>query len=160
MKRHLFLMTSILALLSLPAGCNKPTDEKPPEKGNVTVTQQGDQVGVEINGPKGGKIKIDVNKPEEATLPDDFPKDVPIPPSTKIKSNAKIGKQTTITFETPAPVSDVVDYYSKSLALNGWKVEKPVKATSGFYIGANKEKRTLSMIIIESDDGTIIKMTL
>jgi len=166
MTRNRLLAIIALSILASLPGCRRfttgesTTVETPaPDGGNATVTQQGPRIDATTATTDDQKAKAQANEPG-VTLPIDFPKDVPVPVGAKPTSVTTVGPMTMVSLESTAPADDVLDFYKKSLPVNGWQIEATAAGKLGSSIGATKQKRTLNVMVGKGEEKTTIRLTV
>ncbi|NQT67864.1 MAG: hypothetical protein HQ569_09890 [Actinobacteria bacterium] len=147
---------TIFMLFSV-SGCFNPGQKVADEDGEAEVNIS--EEGVSIKADEGEMIIG-----EGVDLPDDFPKVVPVYPDMKIVTSWKStadGKDTfSISASTSDPGSTVFDWYKSEL--KGWENEGEFTSESGgestFNIYANNGTYSIAVIIVESDEETIVAL--
>jgi hypothetical protein len=148
-------LTLLLATVLTVAGYGCSKSYRGPNGENVTVGSDGN-VEMTATGKDGEKIRIAGGK--GISLPNDFPKDVPIyTGATPVSSiNAKDG--TMVTLQTTDPVEKVDEFYAKQLKDQGWTIENTIKTAESTNYANKKEKRTLNVSINGGGNTMIILM--
>jgi hypothetical protein len=88
-----------------------------------------------------------------ATLPADFPKDVPIYAGAQIVSAATTGGTVGAVLSTADTPELVTDFYKSELEKSGWAKPQAVNAAGTSTMTATKEKRRVSVGITKGADG-------
>ena len=190
---YFLAIVSVCAMLAVFTNCGKAKDAAMNKVKEVAVEKaiesqaaaDGKKVNVDVSGDtmtvKGedGTTKISGNSMEitsqdgktkmvsgeNAALPADFPKDVPVYPGAKVTmaaSNTE-DKTTTLTLESKDAVEKIADYVSKETAAQGWKEDMVIKQPGDqplHMLGYKKDNRTLMYTISGGSDGTSISMSL
>ncbi len=143
-KSHLFWMT-VLLIVAMPLGCNESTTVEGPDGGTATVTEKGNEVDATV----------------AVALPNDFPKDVPLPTKAEpIRVGDIVGGMNVI-LKTTESVSEIVAFYRAALVNKGWTVQHSFPVTRGMMIGATKgDQRELTVGVAKGEAATIITLTL
>jgi hypothetical protein len=146
MSLKLALLLTLLAAVGF--GCGKGSTYKTKD-GEVTVDKQGSQVTYEAK-TKEGKVKVTANE-AGVTLPDTFPKDVPVYKGAVVKMTAAQDKTTIVQLHLPASVADGAKYYQEELKNQGWNIETTMNMGDGSMVMAKKGSRQCSVVL--SKDG-------
>jgi len=129
---------------------------------------EGEDGEAEVNiGEEGVSIKSDegeITMGEDVDLPDDFPKVVPVYPDMKISSSwesTQDGKDTfSISASTSDPGSTVFDWYKSQMT--DWENEGEYTSKSDGYstfnIAADNGTYSINVIIMETEEGTIVTL--
>jgi hypothetical protein len=169
------LFVGFLAL----SGCDRSTTVTGPNGEKVTVSKDGKNVvvtgadnkeqkmtvsqdgkGVEISGVGPNGEKVQISQGAGASLPKDFPSDVPVYAGAKPVMNATVQEGTTVMLETTDPSDKVVEYYDKNLKEQGWEQESKFNMQNTVSISSKKEKRRLAVNIMGADNKTTIQLVL
>lgn len=113
------------------------TDIKDLEKGQFTFTD-----------PKTG-AKVDVGS---GTIPENFPKDFPIYPGSKVTSSLS-GDGFWLTLSTPDAPDKVAAYYETALKANGWSTESSTAQTGGTNLVVKKDKLNGYLTVAKENDA-------
>jgi len=164
MLKKIFFSSFLLVIALALAACQSPgqkVSEKMAEKaiekasgGKANVDISKDQVNINTGE---GSMKLG----EDIKLPSDFPKDVYVYEGTikaAIKSNDKNGY--TISIETDKAVSDIKAAYEEKLPVDGWKITGTMDFGTSASLAAEKDNRTVSVIIGLSDEKASIVLTV
>jgi len=92
----------------------------------------------------------------QGTLPENFPKDLPIYPDAKPTTSMMVSGQGLVVLDSAAPVSDVLAQYRESLPAQGWTVDSVKEAAGGAkaFVKAHKEDRSTTISINTAKDGS------
>lgn len=155
MQRTLPLM--LVALACLVAGCRKSTTYTAPDGIRATVTQGGNGTEVVIQGKDGATMRIAENG-AGVSLPDGFPKDVPIYKGAVVVTSVdtKEGKQ--VSLRTPDALGKVVDFYKAELAKNGWEVESSMNSGDMGMCNAKKGDSEVVASAFKDGENTMISL--
>ena len=129
------LVPSLMVVLSA-VGCGSSTTED--ADGKLTL-QQPDAKTEIATGTEG------------VEFPEDFDKDVPVYPDTKIGMVNKSAAMVAIAAETSDSIQQVWDYYEKDLAANKWDNNRSLKTDKGGSISAKKDTRVCTITIVTKD---------
>lgn len=102
-----------------------------------------------------GSVTVGSNK-----LPANWPSDAPTYPNAQIQSAVASNPQTgsagsAVVFTTGDSQQKVIDFYTRALATNGWKVEQTVSTGTGTMLSATKDTRNFGVFITDSGDGKV-----
>jgi hypothetical protein len=143
------LLATVLTIAGY--GCSKTYHGPNGEK--VTVGSDGN-VEMTATGKDGEKIRVSGGK--GMSLPNDFPKDVPIYTGATILSSVNSKDGMMLTLQTADPLEKVDEFYVKQLKDQGWTTESSVKLPQGANYGNKKEKRTLNVSINHGDQTMVV----
>lgn len=118
MRKIRFVLLLTAASMAVLSACGSSQTIKTPS-GNVTVSENGNSFVAESNN--GGKTEVSQGK----TLPDTFPKEVPIPDKSTIDGSVQSTKDGTstimITLTTDMSASEVSQLYSSFMKDKGYQ---------------------------------------
>ena len=102
-----------------------------------------------------GSVTVGANK-----MPDNWPSDAPTYTNAQIQSAVSSNPQTgqagsAVVFTTSDSAQTVTDFYTKTLAADGWKVEQTVSSGASSAITATKDTRNFGVYIVDSGDGKV-----
>lgn len=119
----------------------------------------GDQANVTIK-KDGAEMNIGAN----ATLPTDFPSDVPVYKAQIVSNITSLenGKKVyAVTMKSEDKVSVISDFYKKELAAQSWKVTQDMTMNENYHmLAAEKDDRVASILIVGDDKGMESSITL
>jgi hypothetical protein len=117
------------------------------------VDINGDSVQVKM---KDGSGSVEVGN---ASLPDSWPKDVPVYAGAKIQYSGSQadGNQGVIAMSMDAP-EKILAYYKETLMKDGWKNTQSVSTGAANAMQFEKDGRAISVSIISSDGGSMITL--
>lgn len=120
--------------------------------------------GVSVNPNSDGSITYS-NDEGTATigassLPDNWPSDAPSYPNSKIvysgSSNPQTGAEgAAVSFTTSDSINDVVEFYKRELASNGWSIESTANVGTNTVLTAKKDTRTFGAYIGDMNNGQV-----
>lgn len=171
--RGLALIVSALALFAGLAGCGKVSD-KLSEKASEKITEKA------IEASSGGKADVDIKDGEVSIetedgslkigtgdLPDNWPKDVPLPDDIKIagsygSSDTSSGEIVTVSAQTDLSADEVISFYNDKLG--DWSESSNFSTSSDggklSSISLEKDNRTISISATEdSDNETLLTIS-
>jgi len=159
----IFMLFSASGCFNLGQKVAEKVTEKAVEK---AIESEGGEAEVDI-GEEGVSIKTaegEMTIGEGAELPEGFPKVVPVYPGMQITTSWKgteDGKETfSVSALTSNPGSTVFDWYKSEL--KGWENEGEFTSESGgestFTISANNGTYSVVVMIMESDEGTVVTL--
>ena len=159
-KFYFLLPALFLAILTL-AGCGKSISQKAGELAaeKIIETQSGGKANVDING-KNIKIETEQGKiesGENVKLPSDFPTDVYVIDGTiKVAVTGQNGEGQTVSIESDKSVAEVSAVYQEKLKSAGWKITGTMSFGEGATVVAEKDNRSVSVIIGQSNNKTTV----
>lgn len=119
----------------------------------------GGQVDVDIDD---GSVKINTNEGsmeigEGVSLPSGFPSDVHVIDGTIMAATTVTeGEVYTVSIETSKSVTAVKTEYESELEKDGWTIVASLTFQSGASISAEKDDRTVSVTVGDSDGTTMV----
>ncbi len=156
MKKIIFAF--LPALLVLTFGCGKSHTVESPD-GKVKVETQGDTAKYEIT-TKEGKATMTASQ-SGVTIPETFPKDVPIPSGAVARLTMTQGKAEVLHLHVPGNLADVSKDYTDKLKAAGWEIATTMNMGEGTMLQAKKEKRVCVAMITKDDaSGSLIQLTV
>lgn len=123
--------------------------------GNVDVDYRGDNT-ITYKG-KEGSVQVG----ENASLPSDWPSDVPVISGAKISysgtSNPATGQSgASVMFTTTKSAAEVAEYYNAELASQGWAIEGTGNFGGTSIVSAKKDSRTVGISIVSAEETTTV----
>ncbi|MCK4252470.1 hypothetical protein KAX97_13560 [candidate division WOR-3 bacterium] len=126
MGRRLLMIALIGLWVAGLVGCGAPKEEE------------------SVQAPSQEEVSTE---PEEATLPGDFPKDIPVYPDAKLDFVHKIHPDslTHVEFTTKAGLNEVASYLKQELKKQGWQISEETgsEAMEVIAFSVSKDKRFL-----------------
>lgn len=120
--------------------------------GKVDIKEDGGQV-VFTDNKTGGSVAFG----EDVKLPDDFPKNVPIYPGSKI-GGVTVSKQNNpsawVVLSSEDEVKKLVDWYADQTKSNGWKEESSLSLDKTEVRTYSKDNEKLGLNVMPSEDET------
>jgi len=151
-----WLLTLILAF---SIGCGRPTTATGPEGEKATVRQDGDGAGITIEGKQGEKVQIAAGE-AGVSLPDGFPKDVPVYPGATVIASATAKNMMNVSLQTTDQPQQVKTFYQEKLKQNGWETQSTMNVPQGTMLHATKDQRTQMVTITRDEDKTVIALVV
>lgn len=98
---------------------------------------------------------------EGASIPADFPADVPIYPGLKITTSHRVSQDSGFFLQglTGDDLSEVVAYYQGAVPDQGWTKESETQVGQMRMSGYKKERRMFNLSIISAAEGTTVQIT-
>lgn len=152
--------------VAILAGCGQDTPETIAEKAIESATQtKGEDVDLNLNSKEGtmtittpeGKITYKTDGESmvmmsdqgsvvigaDSTIPEDFPKDVPIYPGFKLQATTAMGTEGAFSLSgtVNASFEEVKSYYQKGAKLQGWQETISMNQPQTLMLGFQKEGR-------------------
>jgi len=151
---------ALLALAAFIGGCSRSATYVTPDGKVVVQNGKPGQGQVTISG-KDGKVTYNA---EGGKVPDDYPKDVPVPGNVKVvmstSANANGQQGYSLILESADTTDNLTAFYKKGLADNGWTIESTTSTAEMTIFGASKEKRQLMVQIMDSNGKRSINQTV
>jgi len=159
-KFYFLLPVLALAILTL-AGCGKSISQKASELAaeKMIEAQSGGKANADING---NNVKVETEQGkfesgENVKLPSDFPTDVYIIDGTiKVAVTGQAGESQTVSIETDKSVEEASAAYQEKLKSAGWKITGTMNFGGSATVVAEKDNRSVSVVIGRSDDKTTV----
>lgn len=136
------------AALLLACGGDEKTIET--EGGTFTVETEGG--GVRLSGEEKGVGEVSGHFGEDAEIPADFPKDLPVYPGSKVVAGIVAGEGGMITLQTGDDPGKVADFYREKLAAEGWNLGSEMNLGGQRILTVEKEGRN-GAVQISRDGG-------
>lgn len=165
-RKYKFILLLILGL-SLSAGCGKKQEN---QTSKDTSAVQQDKVKQQITDD--GSVPGSTGKTENTTpgnelgmstgLPTDFPQDIPQPKNGKVIGSLLSSDGMVVTFQTDAPVKEVVEFYKSEMAKNGFKQTESgdmLMKDNGGMIGFQKDSRDVQLMLSSNENITSVVIT-
>ena len=157
MCRMCFAVLLAVAVLGMGCGRSKTRTVTGPNGEKYTVSDKGDNAEVTITGKNGEKVQISSGE-KGTSLPDDFPKDVPVYPGATINISSKTREGIMVMLKTNESAEKIKQYYEKANKEQGWEENENTVAMGKITIlGYKKDSRTLT-VTISTDKETIIQL--
>lgn len=164
MRTNWVRMTMVIALVAA-AGCGKKVSESVAEKiAEKAIEQQsGGKASVDIASGKTtvktaeGTFTVDASG--GASIPENFPKDVPVPKSTKVTSSVSTPQGVNVTLEGPADVAETVKAFSDEMKSQGWTEEVTSNMGGQLVSSFKKGERSTAITAIATGDKSVITIT-
>jgi hypothetical protein len=150
--KAIFRVLCLIGFTAMTLGCwNSGTPD-----GKVKVSEDGNNVTVDVAGPGGGKYQAG----ESVKLPADFPKDVPIYSGAKAKAVTTVQQAQNVHFEVSAAMEKVADFYDTEMPRQGWKVIAAFRQPESCVFSGEKGKRTVTVGLSRSEGVVQINITM
>jgi hypothetical protein len=161
------LLFALVLGLTSAAGCDKKSDN---QTSKDTNSVQQDKVKQQMNDD--GSVPGSTGKTENtipgnelgmsAGLPSDFPPDIPQPKNSKIIGSLLSSDGMVVTFQTDAPVKEVVEFYKSEMTKNGFKQTESgdmLMKDNGGMIGFQKDNRDVQLMLSSNENITSVVIT-
>jgi len=157
MCRMCFALLLGIAVLGMGCGRSKTRTVTGPNGEKYTVAEKGDNVDVTFTGKSGEKIQV-TSGDKGVSLPDYFPKDVPVYPGATINISSKTREGMMVMLKTNESAEKIKQYYEKANKEQGWEENENTVAMDKIAIlGYKKDNRTLT-VTISTDKETMIQL--
>lgn len=93
-------------------------------------------------------------------LPNDFPRDFPLPTAVKVTVGNESETDWTGVFLTQEPIENISSFYLRELPNTGWKITNESSGGGLFIIYTEKEKREAIVAIGRGDEGITVSVTI
>lgn len=149
----------LLVTSAFLAGCGKSTTVTDLEGGKVTVRKKGDDVEISVKGKDGETFSM-AGSDSGVSLPESFPGDVPVYPGATVVASATMKEVTNVTLKTSDKLDAVKKFYDEKLKAGAWQIVSTVNTPQGTMIQATKGDASLTVVVGQEDDGTIINLAV
>jgi hypothetical protein len=149
----------LMLILGFWIGCSRSTTVTSPEGDKATVTQDREGVGITIEGKQGEKLRIAAGE-AGVSLPDGFPKDVPVYPGATVAASVTAQDMMNVSLQTTDSLSQVKTFYQQKLKQNGWEIQSTMSMPQGVMLHATKDQRTQTVTIARDEDKTAIGLVV
>jgi hypothetical protein len=153
------VVIGILLVVMFQAGCKRSATIVGPKGERVTETKNGEDTELAFKGMNGENIRSSVGK-KGVALPLDFPSDVAIYPKATPIMVATKDKETAVLLTTTDSLQKTLTFYKGQLKERGWKIKLSSDAPKVSLLQAEKEGRTLAVLLTETAEGAGIQLTL
>ncbi len=152
------VVTCLLAsLFILTCGCSKSATTSDGTK--VAVTTQGDQAKVEVKTSEGEKATLTTD-PAGVTLPENFPKDIPIPTGAKATQTWTSDGGIHVILSTTNSLADTNKFYNDGLKSNGWRISGTFVSDESLVLSAEKGTRQCAITGNKREGETLLSVTV
>ena len=166
--RRIGWLIPVLAISLVCFGCGKrQADEMAAEKivENAIEGATGGEANVDLSGEtvtiKSKEGTMVISGGENVSLPDNFPKDVPVYKGAKVLTSISSKEGMSVTLQTTDAVAKVAEFYKTQMAAQGWQSEASLDTGHQTMLNYKKEARTAAVIIMaDQDGGTTITLGL
>jgi hypothetical protein len=141
------------------AGCGQKAGEKFAEKmmEKAIEKEHGGHAKVDLSQ---GSVKVTTDQGESvatygagASVPRDFPEDVPVYGGAKVMTSASTPEGHLLTLTTKDAVQKVIESYQSSLSAKGWKQEGLVDMGEQKSLAFKKGERAVAIVVASSGEG-------
>jgi len=145
---------SAMAVLS---GCGKSAQEKAVEKNieaatgkdaDVSISQEGMKLSMQVDGGK-----VDLSSGDQAKLPSDFPKDIPLYSNAKLMVAMKTPNGFSLSFQTDDDPGKVIEEMKKNLTGKSWKEMQFMAMGPQKMAVFQKETRNVAITAAQDPNG-------
>ena len=128
------------------------------DEGTLTVTGDSEKGQVNIKTDDGETIEMSYGT---ETIPENFPKDVPIYSPSQVKMTQVIDEnKSVISLTTSDEVSKVTAFYKKELEGQGWTLKNEMTMGNMSLLQGEKEGRVLNLTINQKENETAIAVVV
>lgn len=137
-----------LALAAL-AACGGDEQVVETEQGEVRVTREGE--GVTIRSEEEG---LEGRFGPDASLPDDFPDDVPIPEDARVVG-VMVSREdgTMVSLQSDAAIETLLEDLRRRIGDEGWTLDEDTSVMGQHLLSASKGERSLVVQVMGGADG-------
>ena len=144
------------------AACGKSPGERLAEKALSAATGQEVEVskdGAEVTF-KTDKGEMKIAGGDDATLPNDFPKDVYLPSGYKVESSMQMPGALVVSLAAPGQVSSLFADASKQMQAEGWKQTLAMQQSGETQMLAFEKENRSAMVSFDADGDEAVKVSL
>lgn len=156
MKKNLPVILSAIVVLAF--GCGKKAATYETSDGQVKIVQQGDTAKYEVK-TKDGTATMTANQ-AGVTIPDTFPKDVPILKGAIPRMTMSQGKTEILHLHVPGTIAAVAKDYQDKLKDEGWEIAATMNMGESSMVQAKKANRQCVAVVAKDDDGTMVQLSV
>lgn len=154
-KMKTFAYVALAAALCGALACKKQTTVQT-DQGSVTVKQQGKETTATFKDESGKEISVST---AEGKLPDNFPKDMPLPEGVKVISHLSMEEGMSVQLEAKQSPSEVADFYKKAFREKGWKISADASFGDNATISAEKDEESANIVVTKGGAGSNIVLS-
>lgn len=154
----MFSCLASAVLLFAVSGCGRSTEVKGPEGEKASVEHKDDGLDISVKGKDGEESRLAIG--ESVSLPDDFPKDVPIYPEAKVIMSMSVEKGSQVTLSTEDSADKVEAFYKERMKKDGWEEKLSMNLPVMKMLGWEKDGRELMINVIFEEGKTMINITV
>jgi hypothetical protein len=159
MRRMCFVLMLGIALIGMGCGRSKTRTVTGSNGEKYTVSEIGDKVDVTYTGKSGEKVQVTTSE-KGGSLPDGFPKDVPVYPGAAINISSKTRDGIMVMLKCNESPEKIKKYYEKENKEQGWEEnQNTVVMDKITLLGYKKDGRTLT-VTINADKETMIQLMI
>jgi hypothetical protein len=145
-------------VVCVACGCGKRTTTVTgPDGVKVTVDKSGGKVEIKGQGADG---TIATFSESGVTLPDDFPKDLPLYPGAVPTLHTTVKNNRSVMLKTTDAADKVAAFYKEKLKAEGWKIEAEFAIGDTASLSGTKDRRTLAVVVAHDGKGAQITLGL
>jgi hypothetical protein len=122
------------------------------------VTESGKNTEVTVEGKDGAKVRL--SSGGNVSLPEGFPKDVPIYPGSTVTLSVSTKEGVQVGLKTADAPAKVADFYKAQLKSQGWEIETTLDSEQGSMLVGKKQKTTVTAMVNSDSGGTMIMLTV
>lgn len=164
MRTNWVRLMVVLSLVSA-VGCGKKASESAAEKlAEKAIEAHSDgKAQVDLSGGKmtvktaEGTVTMDASG--SASVPENFPKDVPVPSSTKVTAAVSTPDGVHLTLEGPADVAAAIKTFSDEMKAQGWTEETTANVGGQLMSSFKKGERVTAITAMATGDKSMITVT-
>ena len=154
-------------------GCGRKR-EKLSEKMARSLVEKAMEKAIEKDG--GGKTSVDLKDGkftvktdkgemnfaggEGVALPKDFPSDVYVDKSAKIKTVMSVGTGMNVSLLSSDSMSKTAEVYGEKMKAQGWEQDSQMASEEQVIVSFKKEKRQAIVTAAKTDEGTMVSLTI
>ncbi len=161
---------------AIEAGTNGEVDidiSKDGESGSINIKgKDGETLSIKADGAdgEGGSITLGgedgaatMKFGDQAKLPDDFPKDIPMYPGLKVLTVTSMPTEEAhiVMAQSADALDKVAAFYKKEAAAKGWKEEMTMNQGEMHMLNYSKDGHALNVVVAKDDEngGAMVNIT-
>lgn len=162
-----FLIGALLVLVCIPLGGCTWLAEKVTEE--IAESQTGEDVDIDYDNDGGVEITTDEGEwaaGSKASIPDDFPSDIPVVDYNAVVSSSSFSdendgtKSFTVMVESKKSLTDTKDYYQTSMLDEGWTSDSTFESEGTIMLSYTKGENNCAVWIAEDDGKVNVTLTV
>lgn len=150
-----FACLALAAALCGVVACKKQTTIQT-DQGKVVVKQDGKETTATFRDESGKEVTVST---AEGKLPDNFPKDMPLPEGVKVAGHISAEEGMSVQLEAKQSPSEVLEFYRKALKEKDWKIQADASFGDSATLSAQREEETASVVVTKGNGGSSITLS-
>ena len=159
------MCVAVAGVMLCASGCGRAREKMASKIMEKSIElQTGKKTSVDISNQKvtlkTAEGETVVSGGGSASIPAEFPKDIYVDKSAKVRMAMRNPGGFALTLETDQTVEKVVEKYAGEMKAQGWTQESSVDMGAQKMLAFRKEKRQVSLMVAKSDKATQVVVTV